>query len=80
MIPLVEFPELAQHYAPYFDEVFSAEAFIEFERYISGLVVSENKTRKTGNIPFAVIHHRVDIRWKNRLIIIVDMHRRVGPP
>ena len=44
MLPLVEFPELVQHYAPYFAEVFSAEAFIEFERYISGLIVSENKT------------------------------------
>jgi hypothetical protein len=44
MFPLVEFPELVQHYAPYFKDVFSAEAFIEFQRYISGLVVSENKT------------------------------------
>ena len=44
MFPLVEFPELVQHYAPFFKEVFSAEAFIEFERYISGLIVSENKT------------------------------------
>jgi len=44
MFPLVEFPELVQHYAPYFQSVFSAEAFIEFERYISGLIVSENKT------------------------------------
>jgi hypothetical protein len=44
MFPLVEFPEMVQHYAPFFQEVFSAEAFIEFERYISGLVVSENKT------------------------------------
>jgi len=44
MYPLVEFPELVQHYAPYFENVFSAEAFIEFERYISGLIVSENKT------------------------------------
>jgi len=44
MFPLVEFPELVQHYAPFFAEVFSAEAFIEFERYISGLLVSENKT------------------------------------
>jgi hypothetical protein len=44
MIPLVEFPELIQHYAPFFTGVFSAEAFIEFQRYISGLVVSENKT------------------------------------
>jgi hypothetical protein len=44
MLPLIEFPELVQHYAPAFEGVFSAEAFIEFERYISGLIVSENKT------------------------------------
>ena len=44
MIPLVAFPELVKHYAPFFKSVFSAEAFIEFERYISGLLVSENKT------------------------------------
>ncbi len=44
MFPLVEFPELVRHYAPAFRSVFSAEAFIEFERYISGLIVSENKT------------------------------------
>ncbi len=44
MIPLVEFPEIVEHYAPYFAGVFSEEAFIEFKRYISGLIVSENKT------------------------------------
>jgi len=44
MIPLVAFPELVEHYAPFFAEVFSAEAFIEFKRYISGLLISENKT------------------------------------
>ncbi len=44
MFPLVEFPELVQHYAPYFEQVFSAEAFIQFKRYVSGLIVSENKT------------------------------------
>src|SRR5712692_6002236 len=44
MFPLVAFPELVQHYAPFFKTVFSAEAFIEFERYVSGLIVSENKT------------------------------------
>jgi hypothetical protein len=44
MFPPAEFPELVQHYAPYFEEVFSAEAFIQFKRYISGLIVSENKT------------------------------------
>jgi hypothetical protein len=44
MTPLVEFPALVQHYAHHFAGVFSAEALIEFERYISGLIVSENKT------------------------------------
>ena len=44
MFPLVEFPALVRHYAPVFRDVFSAEAFVEFERYISGLLVSENKT------------------------------------
>jgi hypothetical protein len=44
MLPLVEFPELVQHYAVFFQGIFSAQAFIEFERYISGLIVSENKT------------------------------------
>ena len=44
MLPLVEFPELVQHYAPHFESVFSPEAWIEFQRYISGLIVSENKT------------------------------------
>jgi hypothetical protein len=44
MLPLVEYPLIVQHYAPYFKDVFSADAWIEFERYISGLIVSENKT------------------------------------
>ena len=44
MFPLVEFPELVQHYAPYFEAVFSPAGYVEFERYLSGLIVSENKT------------------------------------
>jgi len=54
MFPLVEFPELVQHYAPYFQHVFSAEAFIQFQRYISGLIVSENKTVDGINRLFVV--------------------------
>ena len=54
MYPLVEFPELVKHYAPFYQEVFSAEAFIEFERYISGLIVSENKTVEGINRLFVV--------------------------
>ena len=44
MWPLVEFPELVRHYAPHFESVFSPAGYVEFERYISGLIVSENKT------------------------------------
>jgi hypothetical protein len=44
MLPLVEIPEIVQHYAPFFESVFSTDAFVEFKRYISGLIVSENKT------------------------------------
>jgi len=54
MIPLVEFPELVQHYAAFFQGVFSPEAFIEFQRYISGLIVSENKTVDGINRLFVV--------------------------
>src|SRR5262245_31511363 len=44
MLPLVELPEIVRHYAPFFASVFSAEAFVQFQRYVSGLIVSENKT------------------------------------
>lgn len=54
MVPLVEFPEIVQHYAPFFEAVFSADAFIEFKRYISGLIVSENKTVDGMNRLFVV--------------------------
>ena len=42
MIPLVEFPTIVKHYGPMFKDVFSEEAFVQFERYLSGLIVSEN--------------------------------------
>ena len=44
MLPLVEFPQIVQHYAPWFEVVFSAEALVQFQRYLSGLIISENKT------------------------------------
>lgn len=54
MYPLLGFPELVEHYSPFFEEVFSPEAFIEFKRYVSGLVVSENKTVEGINRMFVV--------------------------
>jgi hypothetical protein len=43
MFPIVELPEIVQHYTPWFEPVFSDEALIQFQRYLSGLIVSENK-------------------------------------
>jgi hypothetical protein len=44
MLPLVEIPALVRHYAPFFATVFSPDALTQFQRYVSGLIVSENKT------------------------------------
>jgi hypothetical protein len=54
MLPLVEIPQIVQHYAPWFEEVFSAEALVQFQRYLSGLIVSENKTVKGINRLFVI--------------------------
>ena len=44
MFPLVELPSIVEHYAPYFAPVFSPAAFIQFQRYVSGLLVCENNS------------------------------------
>jgi hypothetical protein len=45
MLPLVELPEIVSHYAPWFETVFpDEETLIQYQRYLSGLLVSENKT------------------------------------
>jgi len=66
MLPLVEFPELVQHYAPQFAHVFSPEAWVEFERYLSGLIVSENKTIEGINRLF--VHESRNQSSLNRLL------------
>lgn len=44
MLPLIEVPDIVQHDAPFFESVFSPKAFQQFQRSLSGLIVSENKT------------------------------------
>ncbi len=44
MPPLVEIPEIVRHYESFFTSVFSPQALAHFKRYVSGLIVSENKT------------------------------------
>lgn len=42
--PIVSFPQIVEHYAHFYENVFSDEALVQFKRYISGLLISENKT------------------------------------
>lgn len=44
MIPLVKLPEIVSHYTPWFAPVFSEAELMYCQRYLSGLIVSENKT------------------------------------
>lgn len=54
MLPMVEIPEIVQHYAPHFVSVFSPDAFKQFQRYLTGLMVSENKTIEGINRIFVI--------------------------
>jgi len=62
MLPLVEIPAIVRHYAPFFTSVFSPAAFIQFQRYVSGLIVSENKTVEGINRIFVI-----DVRHQSSL-------------
>jgi len=62
MRPLVEIPELGRHDAPWFAALFSPEAWAQFQRYMSGLIVSENNTVDGINRIFVV-----DVRNQSRL-------------
>ena len=54
MFPLVELSGIVQHYAHWFESVFSPEALVQFQRYLSGLIISENKTVDGINRLFVV--------------------------
>jgi hypothetical protein len=54
MLPLVEIPKLMRHYAPFFASVFSPDAFVQFQRYVSRLLVSENTTIEGINCLFVL--------------------------
>lgn len=66
MIPLVEFPEIVRHYTPWFKIVFSEDALTQFLRYVSGLIVSENKT--VDGINHLMIHESRNQSSLNRLL------------
>ena len=66
MFPIVELPEIVRHYSHWFEPVFSEEALMQCQRYISGLIVSENKT--IDGINRLVVHESRSQSSLNRLL------------
>ena len=66
MLPIVELPEIVRHYSNWFEPVFSEEALVQFQRYISGLLLSENKT--VEGINRIIVHESRSQSSLNRLL------------
>lgn len=54
MLPITEIPELVKHYAKFFEELFKTSDYEHFSKYVTGLLVSENKTVSGINSLFAL--------------------------
>lgn len=54
MLPLVSIPDIIEHYAPKFEDLFTLGGYDNFQRYISGLLISENKTVEGINRLFSI--------------------------
>lgn len=54
MLPLTSIPTVVEHYAHHFEAAFSAGAFGHFKRFVSGLLLSENKTVEAINRLFVL--------------------------
>ncbi len=66
MVPLLDYPEVVKHYEHFFKDIFSDSAMTQFKRYISGLIVSENKT--VEGINRLIIFENRDQSSLNRLL------------
>ena len=54
MIPIVKIPLVVEAYSPVFKELFTVEGFEHFQRYVSGLLLSDNKTVEAINRLFII--------------------------
>lgn len=62
MLPIVKIPQFVEHYSPYFKDLFTKGEYKHFQRYLSGLIISENKTVEGLNRHFVV-----EVRDQSRL-------------
>jgi hypothetical protein len=75
MFPIIELPEIVKHYTAWFEPVFSEEALVQFQRYISGLIVSENKT--VEGINRVIVYENRNQSSLNRLLTASPYEERV---
>lgn len=54
MLPIVEIPRFVKEYTQGYRDLFSPELYEHFQRYLTGLLVSENKTIQAINGLFVV--------------------------
>ena len=54
MYILLKYPKIVESYSPYFEDLFSPSGYRYFRRYLSGLLVSENKTIEAINRLFVL--------------------------
>jgi hypothetical protein len=51
---IIKIPSIVEKYSPYFEDLFSEEGYIYFQKYLSGLILSEKKTVEAINRLFIV--------------------------
>lgn len=66
MLPIVQLPIVVEQYAPEFEDLFNAGAYEHFTRYLSGLMLSDNKTVEGINRLF--VKHPRDQSNLNRFL------------
>jgi len=54
MLPIVKIPDIIEHFAPHFEDLFTSSEYEGFKRYVSGLIISENKTVEAINRHFVI--------------------------
>ena len=51
---VISYPSVVTHYAPVFKDLFSPEGYSYFQKYLTGLILSDNKTVESINSLFVL--------------------------
>ncbi|MFX0203718.1 MAG: hypothetical protein ACFFCW_47070 [Candidatus Hodarchaeota archaeon] len=77
-LPPVEFPELVEHYALFFESVFSEQALVQFKRYTSGLMVTLSQAKSlvlciaSSNSKFEASCGRMSLNFASQFVCFLE--------